>query len=832
MDFSCDGEDNPESTPSVLLQCQPCLSTSKAVAKAKAALAGKYESEVVRSESGRSRGSGEDNPSLISASSMLFTCMLCNKKFPVCERVPGHHWDRECKRAYDSLRRHCVRQNELEWFNSIKDNPKVIKKAVLDFMKQNPSGVGRGKRRAPGYKVCELKERLTTKTSLERRDQGKLMWEDEYIQWAESVEGGKLPRWEAHANWNRWADRNSGVYRDDAGPKEKPLRLRIIIGTFIDSLNIVEVAKEVEQRSQAMRNVTDEQLAQMRSSVFSGHERIMGIQNMNTSDIIDGMLSHENSEESRGLQAGVGSGAFDMDGVSTVDLRAAGIIGGKKRGIEDSDGPDEDQEEKGDSQEADPRPKRVRYYDSARLNAASATKWHAQMEKLAGDARNIMAKIKDLLSVHDRPDNVHYESVKLTLKVAKERMEVSSLVFKEGGETGDLAADNAALQEFLSKFSTPPGDGQSAPPPPIQKYKSLVLAALLDKDGQDKFMQCASHEESKDITKSLHEKKTAVQEVISVCSAAEKDINKAVAAAEKVMKVQAKLMISKNQTSGSASSVRKPDSCIWEAAVTKGTPIASVKCGDPAPTNGFPFIVTSCDFFRDNMVQGTDLFSAVSSFRMSFDDWRLKCGKNRGGKVVKTCEWSTKLKSDMEGIFTSGDLVSIGDKFADNPEFSNIFSMQHFAMAPSMDHISTEVEKLGSLRMTAEGTRAVVMMPLNDLRAFSKTLYGLNCDQAKSVPKVLGVVESFTHEQFSQYIDEGFKAYHGTVGPNDMLYTPVGFASASRCHRHMVTGFLFSLALNCDVGQEETKSMYAWLAESATPQVMPRVAMARSIFDS
>ncbi len=55
-----------------------------------------------------------------------FTCTACGKKGKVCDQVPGFCMHRTCKRAYDSLARQAKKQNETEWWEETKQNPKKL----------------------------------------------------------------------------------------------------------------------------------------------------------------------------------------------------------------------------------------------------------------------------------------------------------------------------------------------------------------------------------------------------------------------------------------------------------------------------------------------------------------------------------------------------------------------------------------------------------------------------------------------------------------------------------------------------------------------------------
>ena len=59
------------------------------------------------------------------ATSVLhFKCALCLRMGTISDRVPGHQWERECKRAYDALGRLAIKQGESEWWAATRSDAK------------------------------------------------------------------------------------------------------------------------------------------------------------------------------------------------------------------------------------------------------------------------------------------------------------------------------------------------------------------------------------------------------------------------------------------------------------------------------------------------------------------------------------------------------------------------------------------------------------------------------------------------------------------------------------------------------------------------------------
>eukprot|EP00971_Amphidinium_carterae_P216084 4289178-Amphidinium_carterae.1 len=166
-----------------------------------------------------------DTKSSATKSSETFICGLAGCKVGIANRVPGFTWCRDCKRLYDALARMAKVQHEEEWWQGVKSCPKELKKTVLSCKKQFPGEGGvKGKSRLPNFKLAEYRESLKVATLNDVVGRGKLMWKEEYIDFAKSLAGGSLNRQEAEQNWEKWSRPDSGVMRmSTGGPASAPL---------------------------------------------------------------------------------------------------------------------------------------------------------------------------------------------------------------------------------------------------------------------------------------------------------------------------------------------------------------------------------------------------------------------------------------------------------------------------------------------------------------------------------------------------------------------------------------------------------------------------------
>eukprot|EP00974_Lingulodinium_polyedra_P062335 6018286-Lingulodinium_polyedra.AAC.1 len=129
----------------------------------------------------------------------------------------------------------------------------------MDFLRMFPSAPGRGKARSKSFKIAEYKEFIRSTTEVQRRTQGKMMWEEEYYEWAKTTAGGSLSVASAREQWTKMAAEDSGVVRCFDGPAHAPLMLRVVIGVFIDHINSVAAGKELTVGNGVQRNASKEQ---------------------------------------------------------------------------------------------------------------------------------------------------------------------------------------------------------------------------------------------------------------------------------------------------------------------------------------------------------------------------------------------------------------------------------------------------------------------------------------------------------------------------------------------------------------------------------------------
>eukprot|EP00971_Amphidinium_carterae_P325700 6456098-Amphidinium_carterae.1 len=145
----------------------------------------------------------------------------------------------------------------------------------------------------PNFKLAEYRESLKVSTMNDVVGRGKMMWKEEYIDFAKSLPGGSLSRQEAEQNWEKWSRPDSGVVRmSSGGPAQAPLLLHVQTGVFIEELLRTELAKEASFSAGPMKKPTESSMAQLRDKVMAGHEHVAGMSASSMDGIAKGVLAN------------------------------------------------------------------------------------------------------------------------------------------------------------------------------------------------------------------------------------------------------------------------------------------------------------------------------------------------------------------------------------------------------------------------------------------------------------------------------------------------------------------------------------------------------------
>ena len=91
-----------------------------------------------------------------------------------------------------------------------------------------------------------------------------------------------------------------------------------------------------------------------------------------------------------------------------------------------------------------------------------------------------------------------------------------------------------------------------------------------------------------------------------------------------------------------------------------------------------------------------------------------------------------------------------------------------------------ELHEIGSIRVCSQGTRLVGLVAAASVAAFFKAKKASVTESELPGLEVIKWVNTATAEDWSEFAEAGHKMYLNTVGPYDLLYTPMGYLCAHR----------------------------------------------------
>eukprot|EP00959_Pyramimonas_sp_CCMP1952_P229917 4806939-Pyramimonas_sp.AAC.1 len=176
------------------------------------------------------------------------------------------------------------------------------------------------------FVVAQYKELHETSQGVEGTDHGKMMWEDEAIEFWQTTPGGSLGKTEAKAKWDDLSAhyKERKIPHDWDGPSaSKPMRLRIKTGDTLDFKNSAMQKQLTERVAAAIKKPREEDWARMRGKIYRNFEK-MG----------SGAASTDMQDVAIGIAAAGSGQAFSEVGMQFPDVTILGRQGQEKEAEE------------------------------------------------------------------------------------------------------------------------------------------------------------------------------------------------------------------------------------------------------------------------------------------------------------------------------------------------------------------------------------------------------------------------------------------------------------------------------------------------------------------
>ena len=141
----------------------------------------------------------------------------------------------------------------------------------------------------------------------------------------------------------------------------------------------------------------------------------------------------------------------------------------------------------------------------------------------------------------------------------------------------------------------------------------------------------------------------------------------------------------------------------------------------------------------------------------------------------------------------------------------------NFGLKQGSFHVAVEKSGLWTARLSTKGTRAVVVVDIDDVKEMMKkqSLAGKDC---KAFMKDLGVAGA------SDYVNSGYKIFFGTVSLGDLLWVPANVVVLEQ-----VADIADVFGLRCAMLTARDSSRYATFTAVASNKMTPSTDISKAI---
>ena len=126
------------------------------------------------------------------------------------------------------------------------------------------------------WRIVEYFKTTFQKTEVVRDSQGKMMWEEEYYEFAQTAAGHKLGDAQARKNWAEWKrqkdEHTDSLVWDLLGPERAPLQLWVHTGKFLTYRDTQGESNRVERSGKQLKKATQEDIEKLEKMAFNTNE--------------------------------------------------------------------------------------------------------------------------------------------------------------------------------------------------------------------------------------------------------------------------------------------------------------------------------------------------------------------------------------------------------------------------------------------------------------------------------------------------------------------------------------------------------------------------------
>ena len=164
---------------------------------------------------------------------------------------------KQCNKMTRSLHQAAVTQGQSAYLEAVKKDPRQYRALLKAFQKEKLFAVSQ--RRKVKFHLTTFKVEYKTTHGKKHLEISRLMWEQEYLEWAtKTAAGGYLSEIEATDHWAAML-KDPLVARDDQGPRGR-IRLLVVMGSEVHSYSDMAASKALAKEARLGKNLTNKQL--------------------------------------------------------------------------------------------------------------------------------------------------------------------------------------------------------------------------------------------------------------------------------------------------------------------------------------------------------------------------------------------------------------------------------------------------------------------------------------------------------------------------------------------------------------------------------------------
>lgn len=375
------------------------------------------------------------------------------------------------------------------------------------------------------------------------------------------------------------------------------------------------------------------------------------------------------------------------------------------------------------------------------------------------------------------------EPVKLDSREAKSRM----LTYIEECKARAAAKQTSPAKpnEVASAASAAGDRAKLGQAPPCKTFADLRTFAEITELGEE-LLLCQSRDEIKTFLERLKPLKKSITELIAVGNGIGKDLKGAVTAARKRLQQDADAATKRRKVASEAATVET--SKLFEFLPTysgdhkeKVAEFPVFKLGtDPKPDLALPFLSTIPPDMAEWPVTLGHLRKVCGEFRVEFEASPLRSSVGRGQKPLEKMSADPNLPGRVSTkVFDAVVQPEKQKRDSLDKDMEALLAPQCFGLAKNMVTCVPEKGHLPTASLTLVGSASVAAFPIEDVLAFFVEEKKLGAKSELPVLNATRFLKVLPSDAFARFLGklEGKKVFHGTAGPNDVLYIPPGWVS-------------------------------------------------------